>query len=98
MSATLLSAPECREMLASLPGWELSADGKSITRSFMFRNFSMAFAFMTRVAMKAESLKHHPDWQNVYNKVVITLSTHDAGGLTTLDGELAKAIDRIAEK
>lgn len=82
-----------KSALAKLPGkWTLAADQKSIHQSFKFKNFSEAFAFMTRVALLAEAADHHPDWSNVYNKVDITLSTHDAGGLTQKDLALAEAI------
>lgn len=82
--------------LAELDGWTLAGDGNSIMRSFTFKNFSEAFAFMTRVAMAAEKLDHHPDWSNVYKTVDVTLNTHDAGGLTELDFDLAKKMNRYA--
>lgn len=84
--------------LKELDGWSLAEDGGSISRSFGFRNFSEAFGFMTRVALAAEKMDHHPDWSNVYKTVDIALSTHDAGGLTTLDVALAKAIEACAGK
>jgi len=96
MAREKLSAAAVGEALASLHGWTLAADGGSIGRSFEFRNFSEAFAFMTRVALAAEKMDHHPDWSNVYRTVHITLNTHDAGGLTALDFELAGKIDRLA--
>jgi 4a-hydroxytetrahydrobiopterin dehydratase len=80
--------------LAELEGWSLAADGASIKRSFVFKNFSEAFAFMTRVALAAEKMDHHPDWSNVYKTVDVTLNTHDAGGVTALDIELAKRMNR----
>src|SRR5262245_57818046 len=80
--------------LASLEGWALAADGLSISRTFTFRNFSEAFAFMTRSALAAEKLDHHPDWSNVYKTVKVKLNTHDAGGLTELDFELARRMSR----
>lgn len=79
--------------LAELDGWSLAADGASIKRSFVFKNFSEAFAFMTRVALAAEKMDHHPDWSNVYKTVDVTLNTHDAGGVTALDIELAKRMN-----
>lgn len=82
--------------LKRLPAWTLAPDGRSIRRSIDFDDFSSAFAFMTRVAMRAEQLDHHPDWRNVWRRVDIELSTHDAKGLTRLDLELAQFIDRIA--
>lgn len=85
-----------RQALASLPGWR-EVDGRdAIERRFVFGDFSEAFGFMTRVALVAEKLDHHPEWCNVYNRVEVTLSTHDAGGLTARDVELAAAMDRIA--
>lgn len=83
-------------VMAGCGGWDLAADGASISRSFTFRNFSEAFAFMTRAAMAAEKLDHHPDWSNVYKTVKVRLSTHDAGGLTQLDFDLARRMDRFA--
>src|SRR5690606_40305736 len=84
------------EALASLEGWTLEADGLAISKSFSFRNFSEAFAFMTRCALAAEKLDHHPEWFNVYKRVDVRLSTHDAGGLTALDFDLARRMDRFA--
>ena len=77
-------------------GWTLAADGLSISRTFTFKNFSEAFAFMTRSALAAEKLDHHPDWSNVYKTVEVKLNTHDAGGLTELDFELARRMSRYA--
>jgi 4a-hydroxytetrahydrobiopterin dehydratase len=80
--------------LSHLPGeWSLSADKKSIHQSFKFKTFTEAFSFMTRVALQAEKMDHHPDWSNAYNKVDITLSSHDAGGVTEKDIKLATEID-----
>lgn len=87
-----------REGLATLDGWALADDGTSIGKRFGFKNFSEAFAFMTRVALAAETLDHHPEWSNVYNKVDIRLTTHSAGGLTELDLKLARTIDGFAAK
>ena len=81
--------------LAGLPGWELT-DGK-LHRSFVFPDFVEAFGFMTAVAAEAERLGHHPDWSNVYNRVTIDLVTHDAGGITALDFELAGRAQDLAE-
>lgn len=83
--------------LARLDGWALSEAGDGIERTFAFRNFSEAFGFMSRVALAAEKLDHHPEWRNVYGTVEVRLSTHDAGGLTELDFRLASRIDRIAK-
>jgi 4a-hydroxytetrahydrobiopterin dehydratase len=82
--------------LKELTGWALDVGGKSISRRFEFRNFSEAFAFMTRAALAAEKLDHHPDWSNVYKTVNVTLSTHDAGGLTELDIDLAGRMNGFA--
>lgn len=80
--------------LATLPGdWKLAADHKSIHQSFKFKDFMEAFSFMTHVALLAEKMDHHPEWSNVYNKVEITLTTHDADGVTARDIKLAEAID-----
>jgi 4a-hydroxytetrahydrobiopterin dehydratase len=84
------------EAMAGIDGWALAPDGLSIARTFTFRNFGEAFAFMTRAALAAEKLDHHPDWSNVYRTVSVTLSTHDAGGLTGLDFELARRMNRFA--
>lgn len=98
MAREKLSPAAVEEALAGLDGWTLDAGGGAIRRGFTFRNFSEAFAFMTRVALAAEKMDHHPDWSNVYGTVHIALSTHDAGGLTALDFELARRIDRLAAR
>ena len=77
-------------------GWSLCDDRDAITKTFTFRNFVEAFGFLTRAAIWAEKLNHHPEWFNVYNRVEVVLSTHDAGGLTGLDIKLARAMDRLA--
>jgi 4a-hydroxytetrahydrobiopterin dehydratase len=82
--------------LAEVPLWAEAEGRDAITRSFRFKSFNEAFAFMTRVALKAERMNHHPEWLNVYNRVDVTLATHDAGGLTALDIELARFADRAA--
>lgn len=81
--------------LAGLPGWSEVEGRDAIWRSFAFADFGEAFAFMTRVALVAEKMDHHPEWSNVYRRVEVTLSTHEAGGLTGRDVRLAEAIDRI---
>lgn len=81
---------------AELNGWTLEEDGLAITRRFKFADFSVAFGFMTRAALAAEKLDHHPEWSNVYNRVEVRLTTHSAGGLTSRDFELAQIMDRIA--
>lgn len=95
MAIAQLTETERDEALSSLPGWALRADGLAISRRFVFADFSEAFAFMTRVALLAERLDHHPEWANVWNRVDIVLTTHDAGGLSTRDVTLAKAIDAL---
>ncbi|MCX8999332.1 4a-hydroxytetrahydrobiopterin dehydratase [Rhizobiaceae bacterium BDR2-2] len=96
MKRQRLEEAEVWARLGALPGWERHDDGRSIVRSLKFRDFSEAFAFMTRTAMQAEKLDHHPEWSNVWSRVDITLSTHSAGGLTELDFELAAFINAIA--
>ena len=81
--------------LAALSEWGLRADKLAITRSFTFADFSAAFAFMTRVALLAEKADHHPEWSNVWNRVEITLTTHDAGGLSTRDVDMARGIGEL---
>ena len=83
-------------LLAELQGWRMAEGRDAIVKSFKFKDFNQAFAFMTRVALMAEKMDHHPEWSNVYNKVEITLSSHDAGGLTERDIRLAKFIDQAA--
>jgi 4a-hydroxytetrahydrobiopterin dehydratase len=92
---TKLSAQECEAAAAALPCWAISKGGVSIARQFLFSDFSEAFAFMTRVALLAEKQDHHPEWSNVWNRVDIVLTTHDAGGLSTRDVRLAEAIDAL---
>jgi 4a-hydroxytetrahydrobiopterin dehydratase len=82
--------------LAELAAWVEVPDRDAITRRFLFRDFSEAWGFMSRVALVAERMDHHPEWSNVYRTVEVTLTTHDAGGLTGKDVELARAMDRIA--
>jgi 4a-hydroxytetrahydrobiopterin dehydratase len=82
--------------LKELPGWRLVEDRDAITRSLAFKDFNAAFGFMSRVALMAERMDHHPEWFNVYNRVEITLSTHDCGSLSERDVKLAKFIDSIA--
>jgi 4a-hydroxytetrahydrobiopterin dehydratase len=82
--------------LERLPIWAAKGDREAIYRQVVFGDFSRAFGFMTRVAMQAEKLDHHPEWGNVYAKVDIVLTTHDAGGVTELDVEMAKFIDAAA--
>lgn len=79
--------------MAELKDWTLADDGRAIHRAVRLTDFRKAFAFMTEVALIAETMDHHPEWRNVYNRVEITLTTHDAGGLTARDIALARAID-----
>ncbi len=90
-----LSDTERQAGLATLPGWELVPGRDAIHKRFSFKDFSAAFGFMTRVALLAEKADHHPEWSNVWNKVEVTLTTHDAGGLSKRDLALAKAIDGV---
>lgn len=85
------------ETLATLPGWTLREDGAAITKGFRFADFNAAFGFMTRVAILADKIDHHPEWFNVYNRVDVVLSTHDAKGLTQLDIDLAQVMDGLAK-
>jgi 4a-hydroxytetrahydrobiopterin dehydratase len=82
--------------LAKLDGWSEVQGRDAITRTFTFKDFSEAFGFMTRAALVAEKLDHHPEWFNVYDKVEVTLATHDAGGVTERDVALAEAMNRLA--
>ncbi|MCA3417808.1 MAG: 4a-hydroxytetrahydrobiopterin dehydratase [Roseomonas sp.] len=91
-----LSAAERAGLAEALPAWKLVEGRDAITRSFRFKDFSEAWGFMARVGLLAEAQDHHPEWFNVWNRVEITLSTHDAGGLSARDVRLAKAIDVIA--
>lgn len=97
MARQKLDLAAAKTALDDIGGWTLADDGASIKRRFVFANFSEAFAFMTRAALAAEKLNHHPDWSNVYKTVDVTLSTHDAGGLTELDFALAKAMNGFAK-
>ncbi len=82
--------------LAQLPAWREAEGRDAVTRAFQFADFKQAMGFMVRVALKAEQMNHHPEWFNVYNRVEVTLATHDAGGLTALDIELATFMDTAA--
>ena len=92
MSVTRLDSAAVDALLAELPDWTLRADGKALTRTFKFDDFNAALGFMTRVALYADKHDHHPEWSNVYNKVEITLTTHDADGLSARDAAMARAI------
>lgn len=91
-----LTIEELKTALKRLPDWQLAKDREAITRSFKFVDFDAAFSFMSRVALKAAAMDHHPEWFNVYNRVEVTLATHDAGGVTQKDIDLASAMDGYA--
>ena len=84
------------DALIGLEGWSNTEDRDAIQKTFTFKSFNQAFSFMTRVAMEAEKANHHPEWFNVYNRVDVTLSTHDAGGITEKDIKLAQFMEMIA--
>ena len=93
MTIHRLSSSEIAALLAEFPGWTLREDGLAIERTFAFADFNAAFGFMTRVALYADKVDHHPEWSNVYNRVQITLTTHDADGLSTRDAAMAREIE-----
>jgi 4a-hydroxytetrahydrobiopterin dehydratase len=94
--AQKLAAESRKAALARLSGWSEVSGRDAISKTFTFKNFNEAFGFMTRAALVAEKMDHHPEWSNVYKTVNVTMSTHDAGGLTELDVKLAEAMDKIA--
>ncbi|MBS0500755.1 MAG: 4a-hydroxytetrahydrobiopterin dehydratase [Burkholderiaceae bacterium] len=92
-----LTPTDARALLQTLPDWRFdAARGGLIVREFTFRDFAQAFGFMSQIALVAERRNHHPEWFNVYNRVQVTLTTHDAGGLSMKDVELARTMDRVA--
>jgi 4a-hydroxytetrahydrobiopterin dehydratase len=95
MSVPQLTDAECDTLLTAHPEWSIAREGKAIERKFQFGDFSEAWGFMNRVALLAESHDHHPEWFNVYNRVEITITTHDAGGLSERDAVMAAAIDAL---
>lgn len=97
MRPELLNGPERDRALAALlaAGWAHDASRDAVSKSYRFKDFSAAFGWMTRVAMVAEQLDHHPEWRNVYNRIEVVLTTHDVKGLTVLDVDLAQAMDRF---
>ena len=98
MSIPELSAAAVQQLLSDLPAWALAREGKAVARTFRFADFSQAWGFMSRVALLAEAQDHHPEWFNVYNRVEVTLTTHDAGesgGLSARDARMAAAIDAL---
>jgi 4a-hydroxytetrahydrobiopterin dehydratase len=94
--AAKLSADARKAALARLSGWSEVSGRDAIAKKFTFKDFNQAFGFMTRAALVAEKMDHHPEWFNVYKTVEVTLATHDAGGVTELDVKLAEAMDRLA--
>lgn len=95
MGIARLTEAETAQALAQLPEWRLTTEGKAITRTWVFADFPAAFGFMAKIALLAHSQDHHPDWSNRYNRVTISLTTHDAEGLSARDLALAKAIDAL---
>lgn len=95
MTIAKLTRHEAEAALAELDGWEFARGGDAIAKTFRFGTFSQAWGFMNRVALLAEAQDHHPEWFNVYNRVDITLTTHDAGGLSQRDMKLARAIEAL---
>jgi 4a-hydroxytetrahydrobiopterin dehydratase len=94
--AQKLTGEARKAALARLGGWSEVKGRDAITKKFVFKDFNEAFGFMTRAALVAEKLDHHPEWFNVYKNVEVTLATHDAGGVTELDIKLAETMDRLA--
>ena len=96
MEPYLLQDEELKELVVKIPGWEVKSE--QIEREFTFANFIEAFSFMTKIALICEKYNHHPYWENVYSKVIIRLSTHDLGGITTLDQTLASEINKVFDQ
>lgn len=96
--ASRLSADARKAALAQLPGWADVPGRDAIAKTFVFADFNEAFGFMARVALAAEKMDHHPEWSNVYRTVAVTLSTHDAGGVTERDIRLAQAMEQMAKR
>ena len=94
----IMNSTEISQTLENLEGWNISDDGKSIEKQFKFKTFSQAWGFMSRIALKAEKMDHHPDWANSYNTVEVSLSTHDKGGVTENDTKLAEFMNKVAAK
>ena len=93
MEPYILRDEELKELVVKIPGWEINKE--QIHREFKFSNFIEAFSFMTKIALLCEKYNHHPNWENVYSKVIIKLSTHDMGGITNLDQTLAAEINKV---
>ncbi len=87
------TAVQCGEALGALPSWQMVDGREAIFRSYRFQDFASAFGWMARMALVAEKMDHHPEWLNIYNRVEVTLATHDAGGVTQKDIDLAQAMD-----
>ena len=96
MEPYLLRDRELKELVVKIPGWEIKS--KHIQREFNFANFIEAFSFMTKIALICEKYNHHPNWENVYSKVIIRFYTHDLGGITNLDQSLASEINKIFDQ
>ena len=96
MEPYLLQNEELKELVFKIPGWEIN--NLQIQREFKFFNFIEAFSFMTKIALICEKYNHHPNWENVYSKVIIRLSTHDLGGITNLDQTLASEINKVFDQ
>lgn len=95
MQRNRLNNDELKQALATLEGWRKTPDREAISKSFKFKNFSEAFGFMTRIALYAEKIDHHPEWFNVYNRVDVTLATHSENGITELDIKLAQKMNLL---
>ena len=91
-----LEEAEIENALSDLPGWQRTGQRQAIAKTYEFKNFVEAFGFMTKAALVAEAMDHHPEWFNVYRKVEVTLTTHDAGGITELDIALAARMEKLA--
>ena len=96
MKPYLIQNEGLKELVSKIPGWEITSN--HIEREFIFDNFIEAFSFMTKVALICEKHNHHPNWENVYSKVIIRLSTHDLGGITNLDQTLASEINKVFDQ
>lgn len=96
MARDKLDPRAIEESMRDLDGWTVEEGSSAISKSFRFKGFNAAFGFMTRCALAAEKMDHHPEWSNVYDKVDVRLTTHDAGGLTELDFKLAAKMNRFA--
>ncbi len=92
-----LEGKERAAALAGLPGWEECEERDALRKTFVFRDFGEAFAFMARVALYAEKVNHHPEWSNIYNRVAVTLTTHDAGGISERDIAMARSMDAFMD-